>query len=386
MVAAADDRDRVAAVVRVRPGRRQGDVDRHVAGLVASVISGLPDGIAAEHGRLDLAADERRERGLAAHGLARAGHEQPDRAAGREAGRPAGRRPPRRARPVRSRRGRGRERRRTRPDASRDSGRPVRPPLSRGRCLYGRACRGSTARTGHGYWTTAARRAGIIRSCWSSGACTRATSRTRTSSRTRRAARRCSWTAARRSSRCWRRSRAGGVTPVAVLRTHGAPRPRRARGRARRCRSSPATSRRAACGSRRCRRPGHSDDGVSFVVNGEVVLQRRHALQGRGRRHARPTSTACKHSVMDVLMALPPETRVLPGPHRRDDDRPGVGGEPVRPRLARGRSGGHRAGAASAARTATLVVWSPDYDGKGKAWVRFADGRDAIVGGSRVER
>src|SRR5438034_1287596 len=35
---------------------------------------------------------------------------------------------------------------------------------------------------------------------------------------------------------------------------------------------------------------------------------------------------------------------------------------------------------------ATLIVWSPDYDGKGKAWVRFAGGRDAIVGGSRVER
>jgi hypothetical protein len=37
-------------------------------------------------------------------------------------------------------------------------------------------------------------------------------------------------------------------------------------------------------------------------------------------------------------------------------------------------------------RDATLVVWSPDYDGKGKAWVRFVDGTDAIVGGSRVER
>jgi hypothetical protein len=36
-------------------------------------------------------------------------------------------------------------------------------------------------------------------------------------------------------------------------------------------------------------------------------------------------------------------------------------------------------------RDATLVVWS-DYDGKGKAWVRFDDGTDAIVGGSRVER
>jgi hypothetical protein len=35
---------------------------------------------------------------------------------------------------------------------------------------------------------------------------------------------------------------------------------------------------------------------------------------------------------------------------------------------------------------ATLVVWSPDYDGNGKALVRLADGREAIVGGSRVER
>src|SRR5438128_1269287 len=37
-------------------------------------------------------------------------------------------------------------------------------------------------------------------------------------------------------------------------------------------------------------------------------------------------------------------------------------------------------------RDATLLVWSPDYDGKGKAWVRFDDGSEAIVGGSRVER
>jgi hypothetical protein len=29
---------------------------------------------------------------------------------------------------------------------------------------------------------------------------------------------------------------------------------------------------------------------------------------------------------------------------------------------------------------------SPDHDGKGMAWVRFDDGADAIVGGSRVER
>jgi hypothetical protein len=27
-----------------------------------------------------------------------------------------------------------------------------------------------------------------------------------------------------------------------------------------------------------------------------------------------------------------------------------------------------------------------NFDGKGKAWVRFDDGSDALVGGSRVER
>ena len=32
---------------------------------------------------------------------------------------------------------------------------------------------------------------------------------------------------------------------------------------------------------------------------------------------------------------------------------------------------------------ATLVLWGPDYDGGHKAWVRWADGRDDIVPGSR---
>jgi hydroxyacylglutathione hydrolase len=88
---------------------------------------------------------------------------------------------------------------------------------------------------------------------------------------------------------------------------------------------------------------------------------------------------------MNVLMKLPPDTRVYPGHTdettigREWDENPFVrvwrgeepeGAEPVR-------VGG---------RPAKLVVWSPDYDGKGKAWVRFDDGEDAIVGGSRVER
>ena len=34
---------------------------------------------------------------------------------------------------------------------------------------------------------------------------------------------------------------------------------------------------------------------------------------------------------------------------------------------------------------ATLVIWGPDYDGGHKAWVRWPDGRDDIVPGSKVQ-
>ena len=35
---------------------------------------------------------------------------------------------------------------------------------------------------------------------------------------------------------------------------------------------------------------------------------------------------------------------------------------------------------------ATLILLGPDYDGGHKAWVRWPDGADDIVPGSRVER
>jgi hydroxyacylglutathione hydrolase len=128
--------------------------------------------------------------------------------------------------------------------------------------------------------------------------------------------------------------------------------------------------------------PGHSDDMVAFVVNGEAVFAGdtlfKDSVGGGNFEQVRS-------SVLDVLMKLPPETRVLPGHTdettigREWEENPFIrvwrGLDPERSE--RVRVGG---------KEATLVVWSPDYDGKGKAWVRFADGRDAIVGGSRVER
>jgi hypothetical protein len=87
---------------------------------------------------------------------------------------------------------------------------------------------------------------------------------------------------------------------------------------------------------------------------------------------------------MDVLMALPHGLRVLPGHTdettigREWEHNPfvrfwrGLEAEDGRPCRVHGDE-------------ATIVVWSADYDGKGKALVRFADGSETIVGASRIE-
>ena len=128
--------------------------------------------------------------------------------------------------------------------------------------------------------------------------------------------------------------------------------------------------------------PGHSDDMVAFVVNGEAVFTGdtlfKDSVGGGNFEQVRS-------AVMDVLMKLPPETRVLPG----HTDETTIGREWEQNPFVRVWRGVEPEGTEQvrvAGEDATLIVWSPDYDGGGKAWVRFADGRDAIVGGSRVER
>jgi hydroxyacylglutathione hydrolase len=129
--------------------------------------------------------------------------------------------------------------------------------------------------------------------------------------------------------------------------------------------------------------PGHADDHVAFVVADEVVATGdvlfRDAVGGGDVEQVRS-------SVMDVLLALPATLRVLPG-HSEETT---IGREREANPFARVWSGDAPEGAEAVrvgGRDATLLVWSPDYDGKGKAWVRFADdGTEAIVGGSRVER
>ena len=70
--------------------------------------------------------------------------------------------------------------------------------------------------------------------------------------------------------------------------------------------------------------PGHSDDMVAFVVNGEAVFTGdtlfKDSVGGGDFERVR-------QSVMDVLMKLPPETRVLPGQPTRP--RSGVSGRRI---------------------------------------------------------
>ena len=128
--------------------------------------------------------------------------------------------------------------------------------------------------------------------------------------------------------------------------------------------------------------PGHSDDMVAFIIDGEAVFTGdtlfKDSVGGGNFEQVRS-------SVMDVLMRLPHELRVLPGHteettiRREWEENPFV-------RVWRGVEPEGSERVQVGGRGATLVVWSPDYDGNGKAWVRFDDGTDAIVGGSRVKR
>jgi len=128
--------------------------------------------------------------------------------------------------------------------------------------------------------------------------------------------------------------------------------------------------------------PGHSDDMICFVINDVAVFSGDTLFKdsiGGG------DFGAVKRAVMDVYMAMPHDRHVLPG----HTDETTIGREWERNPFVRVWRGAEPEGTERcrvAGREATLIVWSPDYDGKGKAWVRFDDRTDAIVGGSRVER
>jgi hydroxyacylglutathione hydrolase len=132
------------------------------------------------------------------------------------------------------------------------------------------------------------------------------------------------------------------------------------------------------------RTPGHSRGMLAFAVDDEAVFTGDTLFAGSV-GGTQDGFDDLRRSVMDVLMGLPHELVVYPGHSeettigREWDENPFV-------RVWRGveQEGDERCHVGGV--EATLVAWSNDYDGGGKGWVRFRDGRDAIVGGSRVMR
>jgi len=132
------------------------------------------------------------------------------------------------------------------------------------------------------------------------------------------------------------------------------------------------------------RTPGHSPGMLAFVVDSDVCFTGDTLFAGSvgGTQDA---FEDLRRSIMDVLMGLPAETTVYPG----HTDETTIGQEwDSNPfiRIWRGLDPEGEERCHVSGREAQLVLWARDYDGGGKAWVRLPDGRDAIVGGSRVER
>jgi glyoxylase-like metal-dependent hydrolase (beta-lactamase superfamily II) len=127
--------------------------------------------------------------------------------------------------------------------------------------------------------------------------------------------------------------------------------------------------------------PGGFAGGEAVVFTGDTLFK---GSVGGVRAPGHTTYTDLKDSIMGTLMELPPDTVIHPG-HADSTTVArewnangfirvwrGLDPEGSDPCLALGES-------------ATLILLGEDYDGGKKAWVRWRDGSDDIVPGSRVQ-
>lgn len=153
---------------------------------------------------------------------------------------------------------------------------------------------------------------------------------------------------------------------------------------------------REVCSGELCLRamstPGHCSPHIAWVAveaGREVAAFTGDALfQGTvgGTLDGGPDGFAqLRASVLDGLLALPEDVVLYPG-HMQEST---VGTELRDNPFVRAWRGDDPVGEEPvqvAGSDATLLLSGPDYDGGTKAWVRFADGREAVVGGSMVSR
>jgi hydroxyacylglutathione hydrolase len=133
--------------------------------------------------------------------------------------------------------------------------------------------------------------------------------------------------------------------------------------------------------------PGHTAGMLSFLVDGHVFTGDTlfKGSVGGVRAPGHTTFEDIRESIMDRLLTLPPDTEIHPG----HTDPTTVADEWERNafvRIWRGLDPEGSEPCTAMGEPATLILLGDDYDGGYKAWVRWPDGRDDIVGGSQVQR
>ncbi|MGH2864252.1 MAG: MBL fold metallo-hydrolase, partial [Solirubrobacteraceae bacterium] len=160
--------------------------------------------------------------------------------------------------------------------------------------------------------------------------------------------------------------------------------------------------------------PGHSAGMLSFLVGERADARAGEAAPGRPPRSIVPgglagsglvvftgdtlfkdsvggvrapghtTYTDLRDSIMGTLMELPPDTVIYPG-HAEQSSVAGAWEANAFIRVWRGLDPEGSQPCTALGQPATLVLAGADYDGGTKAWVRWQDGSDDIVPGSRVQ-
>jgi hydroxyacylglutathione hydrolase len=134
--------------------------------------------------------------------------------------------------------------------------------------------------------------------------------------------------------------------------------------------------------------PGHTAGMLSLLIDGTDVFTGDTLFKGSVGGVRAPGSTTyadLRDSIMGTLLKLDPATRIHPG----HTDPTTVGDELERNkfvRIWRGLDPEGEEPCTAMGEPATLVLLGDDYDGGHKAWVRWPDGSDDIVPGSKIQR
>ncbi|HWF51038.1 MAG TPA: MBL fold metallo-hydrolase [Solirubrobacteraceae bacterium] len=134
--------------------------------------------------------------------------------------------------------------------------------------------------------------------------------------------------------------------------------------------------------------PGHTAGMLSLLVNGTDVFTGDTLFRGSVGGVRAPGHTSygdLRSSIMDTLLALPPQTRIHPG-HTDPTTVADELEDNSFVRIWRGVDPEGSEACTALGEPATLILLGDDYDGGHKAWVRWPDGSDDIVPGSQIRR